>query len=145
MRIVLLFALSVSAAGCVKTDLDPLSNITRADVVSYRYHDSVIKSIEDPGQLLCITQFLNSERSGWTRNYLGTFGVPLPVVRANLYRGSTYVGYLAVGSALSGHVGRNTAFLEAELGHVFARKHLPLPEANRFVELIGMKDTILPE
>jgi hypothetical protein len=136
MRTALLFVFCVLLTGCMKrTALDPLPHITRVVVLQHE-HPGWVPPAAGVEEVAAIAAFMDSLRSGWTRAYGVGFGPPSPAYYAHLYDGDRYVGYFAVGA---GVLPGSAAFFQVRYGHVFAQKRVTTAEANRFLNLIGVR------
>lgn len=113
----LLIAFWVCLTGCVKTTLPPFSHVTRAEVRSCRSQYDYFGSITAPNKLSALLDFVDRPRPSWTRTFIFDFGVPRALVRADLYDGDTYLGYIAVGG---GMLPGNRAFFEVRRGKIRA-------------------------
>jgi hypothetical protein len=143
MRLPLLITLCVCLTGCVKTDLQPFSHVTRVDVRGYRWrYQNLRPSLTDREEVSAIVNFINRQRSAWTRTFVFEFGMPQPLVRADLYDGNTYLGYFAVGG---GRLPGSHGVFEVRCGKILARKRVTMSEANQFVDLIGVRGVTLLE
>jgi hypothetical protein len=114
----------------------PFTHVTRAQALSCRSQYQRFDSVTIPEKVSALMQFINRPRPSWTRTYVFDFGVPRPLVRADLYDGDTYLGYFAVGG---GMLPGKRAFFEIRRGKILARVTVPLAEANEFIELIGAR------
>ncbi|HSH39394.1 MAG TPA: hypothetical protein VK993_11470 [Chthoniobacterales bacterium] len=123
------------SAVWVRTDLEPLPEVTQVEVLGYEgWRGSSAPAPLESSKLPALTAFIDEQRSGWTGGFLGTFELPHPVLRADLYEGDRYIGYFAVGGGI---LPGSHAVFEVRRGNVRARKRVAVSAANRFLDLIG--------
>jgi hypothetical protein len=137
MRVLVFIAFSLLVSGCMKkTDLDSLPPVTRVAILQHEYigegpHPPYLEVEKIP----TLVSFIDAQRHDWTRAYAVGFGQPNPVYYATLFDGDRYVGYFAVGAAVSPG---SPALFEVRDGKIYARKRVTKAEANRFLDLIGV-------
>jgi hypothetical protein len=131
MRLVLMLVLCACSAGCVKTDLQPFPKATRIEV----HHSTSNPTLSDPNVTAAVTDFINSQRWGWTRPLLFGPGTPVEAANISLYDESGWLGKFSVRSSVlpGGH-----ALFEVQRRNMRAYKRVEKSEANRFLDLIGV-------
>jgi hypothetical protein len=115
----------------VKTDVEQFPTVTRIEV----HQQTSNPTLSDPKVTSAITDFINSERLGWTRPFLFEFGTPVEAANINLYDESGWIGRFSVRSSVlpGGH-----ALFEVRNRKMYAYKRVEKSEANRFLDVIGV-------
>jgi hypothetical protein len=125
--IVALTLLLVSLGGCT-TEQPPYPELTGITRINVRQrasvHGSAGRSISHPDSLAAIVGFVNARRDGWAAPW---YGVPVPVIIADFYRGEAFAGHVGVGSN----------FFEAQRSGDFASRKASPTEIMEFVKLLG--------
>jgi len=104
----------------------PLDGITRVEVrARLAGRDTTVASIAERDRIGRIVAFVNARRAGWEQPWAG---VPLPIVVADLYRGSEFMG----------HVGSGASFLETQRQGDFASRSASADEVAEFNALLGI-------
>jgi hypothetical protein len=121
------------AAGCARSvpAYPPLDGVTRVEVqVRVSGRDTVVANIVDPDSVRRITTFLNARRAGWERPW---YGIPVPIVVANFYRGGEFMG----------HVGSGSSFLETQREDDFSSRPASAEEVAAFNALLGVGTKVI--
>jgi hypothetical protein len=121
-----LFA-AIGVAGCRSgqdRDFSALGAVTTITVVEKdRAHSS--EKITDAKSISQLVAFVDAHRTGWTKPW---YGIPVLVVTAEFYDGSTFEGYFGVG--------RN--FFETQGDGGFFSKDAQPADVRRFLDLTGV-------
>jgi hypothetical protein len=124
-------ALLAAACGGKVPSYPPLDGVTRVDVrVRLNGHDTTVASIADPDSIRRIVAFVNARRDGWERPW---YGIPVPIVVANFYRGSEFMG----------HVGSGASFLETQREGDFSSRPASTEEVAAFNSLLGVGTKVI--
>jgi hypothetical protein len=124
-------ALLVAACDEKIPPYPPLEGITRVDVrVRLAGRDATVTSIVDPDSVARVMAFVNVRRNGWQRPW---YGIPVPVVVAEFYRGKEFMG----------HVGSGASFMEAQRQGDFASRPASAEEVAVFNALLGVGTKVI--
>ncbi|HEY2377988.1 MAG TPA: hypothetical protein VGH98_18585 [Gemmatimonadaceae bacterium] len=116
----------LTACGGKVPPYPPLEGITRVEVRGrLAQRDTTVASIADPERIGRILAFVNARCAGWERPWAG---IPVPIVVADFYRGSEFMG----------HVGSGASFLETQREDDFASRSASPEEVAEFNALLGI-------
>jgi hypothetical protein len=93
VRHVIAVLTAFALAGCQTHSFPPFENVIRIEVRTNL--DAPISTITDKQQISSIMAFVNARSERWEVPW---YGVPVPIVVANLYGSSTFLGHFGVGS-----------------------------------------------
>jgi hypothetical protein len=115
------------AATRGRVDYPPLGTVDRIVVRDNLARDLAI--LDDPARVRSVVEFLDERRAGWG-GLSDLAGVPVPYLRADLYRGREFLGSFGVGRG----------FFECQREGDFRSRSCTRGEAARFLGLVGLPD-----
>jgi len=129
--VVLGIAVLLLGCGGTKRDFSRLGPVTTANLwVSASDGSSYIWKISDSKDLSRIVTFVDSQRANWRTPW---FGIPVPIVKVQLFDGQQARGSFGVGKS----------FFETQREGAFFSKDASPAEIQSFFDAVGLDDATL--